>query len=674
MFGRLHPLLVHLPIGILLLAFGLECLSRWGRRHDLQAATRLALAAGVLSALAAAGTGWWLGQQGGYEADLLQRHQWLGLATAGLSVLSWWGQGRRWYFPVLSLAIGLLVLAGHYGGSLTHGANYLFEKETPAPESTSAALALPGPETPVFAGLIQPVLQQKCCSCHNANKHKGDLRLDTPEGIAKGGKNGMVIKPGQPKDSPLLTRLHLPASDEKHMPPAGKPQLSDTETRLLEWWIEQGADMQATLASLPLPADLAASFRKAEQNPVLAQPMKAPAAADLQRLKSLFVSVSTLGTGSPWLAVSFAGLPHPSAEHWSALKKVAEQTVDLDLSHTDVQASVPGDCQHLIRLNLAYTPLGDEVAPGLSRLRYLESLNLTGTRVTDKTLEVLRGLPLLKQLYLWQTAISPAAIARLQQARPQLRVETGALHADSVQLALRAPKLLFGRTFFEDTMQVRLDYPAFKGVSLYYTTDEAASPTVQSAVYKDRIELRQTSHIRAFAAKEGWLNSPIAEALFVKKQFTPTSAALAAPASPKYPAQGAVSLIDGKIADVQGADTWLGYEGEHLRATLDMGREMPVNKVFVHCLENNVAWIFRPAGIQVETSLDGKTFRPAAERSFAANAAMGDTKTHLLDCPLAQAVPARYVRITVRSLLKNPAWHPGKGQKCWIFVDEMLVE
>ncbi|MCC6460520.1 MAG: chitobiase/beta-hexosaminidase C-terminal domain-containing protein [Saprospiraceae bacterium] len=674
MIARLHPLLVHLPIGILLLAFGLECLSRWGRRHDLQAAIRLSLAAGVLSALAAAGTGWLLGQHGGYETDLLQRHQWLGLATAGLAVLSWWGQGRSWYFPAFAATIGLLVLAGHYGGSLTHGDRYLFEKEESATEQTTTTLTAPGPETPVFSGLIQPILQQKCYACHNANKHKGELRLDSPEGIVKGGKNGKVIEPGQPKNSPLLSRLHLPATDDKHMPPAGKPQLSDTEIRLLEWWIEQGADMQATLATLPLPAALEAAFQKVDQNPVFANPMEAPEVAAVQRLKSLFVSVQSMGAGSPWLAVSFAGLPHPSADHWKALRTIAAQTIDLDLSHTDAPASVLADCPQVIRLNLAYTPLDDAAGPALGGLRYLETLNLTGTRVTEKIVASLEQLPLLKRLYLWQTAVPPAAMARLQQAHPQLRIEAGAQVADSVQLALRAPKLLFGRTFFEDTLQVRLDYPAFKGVSLYYTTDEAASPTVQSAVYKDRIELRQTGHVRAFAAKEGWLNSPVVDALFVKKQVTPAAASLAAPASPKYPALGATSLIDGKIADAQGADTWLGYEGEHLRATLDMGRTMPVHKVFVHCLENNVAWIFKPASIQVETSLDGKIFRPAAERSLAANTAMGEPKTHLLDCALAQATSARFVRVTVKSLLKNPSWHPSKGQKCWIFVDEMLVE
>ena len=89
---------------------------------------------------------------------------------------------------------------------------------------------------------------------------------------------------------------------------------------------------------------------------------------------------------------------------------------------------------------------------------------------------------------------------------------------------------------------------------------------------------------------------------------------------------------------------------------------------------NNVAWIFAPAAIQVQTSMDGKTFRPQGSRQFPANTAMGEPKAHLLPCDFPKPVEARYVRVFVKSLLKNPAWHPSGGQKCWIFVDEVLVE
>jgi len=111
-----------------------------------------------------------------------------------------------------------------------------------------------------------------------------------------------------------------------------------------------------------------------------------------------------------------------------------------------------------------------------------------------------------------------------------------------------------------------------------------------------------------------------------------------------------------------------------LEAILDLGESKSINKVFVHCLENNGPWIFKPVGIEVWTSVDGKKYTHQGKEYFPSNASMGEQKVHLLGCHFPQTVQARYVRVKVESPLKNPIWHPGKGQKCWIFVDELTVE
>ena len=676
--GRLHPLLVHLPIGILLLTFGLECLARWGGRSNLQPAIRLALPLGAVSALFTAGTGWLLAQQGGYDEVLLLRHQWLAFGAAGLAMLSWWRQGRPGYFPLFAACIFLLSVAGHFGGSLTHGANFLFENKNAARVGEGSSEL--HPDSSVFVTLVQPILKNKCLSCHNASKRKGDLRLDSQAFIQQGGKNGAVLNLEIPAESPLLTRIQLPLHHDDHMPPAGKAQLSNLELQVLKWWITQGADFQVKIRDASLPADLEAALKKENgegQNPVyaLSVPLASPGA--LEDLQELHLNVQQLGEGQPWLSVSFAGISSPRKEHWAALRKVREQVLDLDLAHTDFGGSQQLDLSefpHLLRLNLAYTQATDALKPALAQLKYLEALNLTGTAVTDALLKSLTDLPQLKRLYIWETAITRKGLEAVQQKYPDMHMEMGAELADTTRLALRAPKLVFGRSFFTDTLHLAIEFPSFKGVFLYYTIDEAASPTTQSAAYRQPVVLRQTAHVRAFAHKPGWLPSGVVEAILVKKQITPERANLEKLPSPKYPAQGEISLIDGEIGELQGSDTWLGYEGEHLTATLDLGKTFPLNQVFVHCLENNVSWIFKPAGIQVSTSADGKSFQVQGRREYPANTAMGEPKAHLLVCSLEREVEARYVRVEVRSLLKNPLWHPGKGQKCWIFVDEIVVE
>ncbi|MBD0260427.1 MAG: hypothetical protein ICV83_32320, partial [Cytophagales bacterium] len=133
--GRFHPLLVHIPIGFLFVAFMLEVFSRLQRYRELRHAVTFILLLGMVSAVLSAVMGYFLSLSGGYEADTLFWHQWLGIGVAALSVLAYVLKvnadrrpafpGGRVYFPVFVLAVFLTMGAGHYGGALTHGSDYL---------------------------------------------------------------------------------------------------------------------------------------------------------------------------------------------------------------------------------------------------------------------------------------------------------------------------------------------------------------------------------------------------------------------------------------------------------------------------------------------------------------------------------------------------------------------
>jgi hypothetical protein len=61
----------------------------------------------------------------------------------------------------------------------------------------------------------------------------------------------------------------------------------------------------------------------------------------------------------------------------------------------------------------------------LAKLTKLESVNLYGTKVTDAGVKKLIALPNLKSLYLWQTAVTPAAIEEIKKALPAVEIVTG---------------------------------------------------------------------------------------------------------------------------------------------------------------------------------------------------------------------------------------------------------
>lgn len=236
-FGRCHPLVLHLPLGVLpataLLEFGAVVLRREPPRGAVLALAWLGAVSGAL----AAATGLVLGGES-YGGDTIEQHKVLGLVLAGVMLLAAVLAllARRLPFR-LALAAALVVMlpAGHLGGSITHGAEFLFEPlRPPAPPPPVAA-------TSEFERTIAPLLERTCTKCHNPDKQKGELLLTTPAGILAGGENGPVVVPGKPDESPLLTRCELPLDHDDHMPPSDKPQPTAAELASLRAWIAAGA-------------------------------------------------------------------------------------------------------------------------------------------------------------------------------------------------------------------------------------------------------------------------------------------------------------------------------------------------------------------------------------------------------------------------------------------------
>ncbi len=127
--GHLHPVLVHLPIGILLLA----CLFIWQSRKDkyenLQPVINTILFWGMISAIFSCITGYLLSQSGEYDSELGSWHQWMGISVAAISTLIYFSRKKpslaRWQWLLGAVLLFLLFVTGHLGGSLTHGSDYL---------------------------------------------------------------------------------------------------------------------------------------------------------------------------------------------------------------------------------------------------------------------------------------------------------------------------------------------------------------------------------------------------------------------------------------------------------------------------------------------------------------------------------------------------------------------
>lgn len=253
--GRLHPLVVHFPIGLLCVAFVLE-LFDWRRKsNELQAGIKALVGIGAGSAVLAAIFGLFLINFEDYGGDTVSLHQWTGLTTMALSLAAVWAlrsQKQQLFRGLLGITVLGVTVAGHYGALLTHGETYLTEV---LPFNKSSKNEPSGSTNFTFASNGQPLNEQQlnelnvevrsilahnCYSCHGEAKTKGELRLDKKEFIFKGGEHGAIIVAGKPEKSEIIRRITLPVGHKEAMPTKGK-RLSEKEVATLEFWIKQGA-------------------------------------------------------------------------------------------------------------------------------------------------------------------------------------------------------------------------------------------------------------------------------------------------------------------------------------------------------------------------------------------------------------------------------------------------
>ena len=460
-WGHFHPMLVHLPIGMFFMAGILHFFAKHSSESQLLV-VRILLWTTAFSIVSAA-MGWGLAQSGEYDPNALQIHQWLGVSTcilsAGLSYVMRAGMPLRITNILFILGLLCLTITGHYGGNLTHGSDYLLSslpssarKMLGIKQAEEANKAVPQianlPEAIVYTQLVKPVLTQKCTSCHNEQKQKGKLRLDTPEFIMLGGEDGPIVTAGKPLESELIKRLMLDASDEHHMPPKGKTPLTENEIALLHWWVQHGADFKKKVSELPsderIKPVLAAYTQGtvSQESPVFKQEVGAADEADLARIRKHGLLANPISKDQNFIEVNAINSPRVTNKELADLSKIQGQIVRLKLGNTGVSGDFMKEIAAmplLIQLDLNHTKIADQDLVGLKNLAYLESINLVGTPISDRGLASLAQLKSLKRVYLWQSRVTEKGVAVLKKMRPDLAIQSGfkgrwPLEVDSAKL------------------------------------------------------------------------------------------------------------------------------------------------------------------------------------------------------------------------------------------------
>lgn len=344
------------------------------------------------------------------------RHMWGGIAlticvvACALARPQWLSGATPRVYPGLLIAVLLvLVWTAHEGGSLTYGSSYLTEYLPPPLKRWTMTETVQADAGSFYTKHISPIFNANCVSCHGESKVQGGLRLDSYDGLTRGGKDGAVIVAGDAERSILLQRVTLPQSDKHFMPAEGKPPLKPEEIAWIRAWVQQGASPSAsTLAGI--------SINDAPQDPPL-QPVG--------DYSSLMPEIRQMENGQGAKLVPVSSKPSDGLilntvniaasfddAQLAQFQKFAPYIVEAELGRTavtDASFDTLSKFTHLRAVHLEGTALTGTGLAKLTPLTQLTYLNLSGTKVTSTAAATLASMKNLHHIYLFNTPAQPAA-------------------------------------------------------------------------------------------------------------------------------------------------------------------------------------------------------------------------------------------------------------------------
>jgi hypothetical protein len=670
--GRMHPLLLHLPIGAVIIAAVLL----FFKNRFQEIIVGVVGLSGVLAALTAI-MGIVLSKEGGYNEEILTTHKISGALLSFLLAGAYFLSANR---KALNVAMGagfiVMLVAGHYGSVLTHGDDFVFEplrkdekNQTVVTDSTS-----------LFAAAIQPIFDKKCTSCHNEKKSKGGLVLSTLTGIGKGGEHKPLLTPANPHGSLLIKRVLLLEEHKDHMPPKGKSQLTASEVQLMFQWILSGADTAKAWTRYS-PSD---SVRKLAEQVIRSNRDEAgkslydfePASPEtVAKLNDPYRTVVPIALNEPALAATFFIRDEYKASKLEELNQVREQLVSLNLSKmpvTDEECEVIRKFDHLEKLNLNFSSITEKGLKTLSSLPELRSLSIAGTSIRDLT--ALKDFTKLKEVFIWNT---PAVF--VDSDFPKLTFNTGFVPDENEKLRLTPPIPSSDKTLLEKGEQIVLSHK-LPGTVIRYTTDGSDPDSTSAKVYDAPFTIDGYTIVKTRACKDGWFCSPVGTFVLYTKGVHPLETKLLTQPNKDYKGEGAATLSNDKkgFTDDHRDIAWIGFRENPMSAEFKFAPGTSIKEITFSYDHNTYGWLFPPAKVEIWGGKDGNQLSLVKQLKPEQPKALQPTRNEALVIPLdANSQGFETIKIVAWPLPELPKWHPSnnpktKDKRPWLFVDEII--
>jgi uncharacterized membrane protein len=680
--GRMHPLVLHFPIVLLVLyivwSVFLQTKTKTGLSGPEDEIGKWLLLASAFTSAITALMGFLLSKEEGYNPQALWWHKWGGVSISLFSFL-WYAYRNsihsRKYMPQLAAIISfiLIVFTGHEGSNITHGENYLLAPVTPEKVKPKVAVE----DAVVFTDMVKPILETKCMSCHSSKKAKGELIMETEALLLKGGKHGVLWTGGQPELSLLMQRIHLPEAAKKHMPPLGKPQLDEEESAILFQWIKSGAHFKQKVNELPIADSLRMLanilFGRSTEE---VYDFSAASDKEVEKLNTTNRLIHPIALASPALSVSFYNRQNYTTASLKDLLALKTQVVSLDMAYMPLKEediTVITQFSNLRRLNLKYSPVPGKSLVSLNKLPFLTHLSLSGTTVSEKDIAPLTSFRKLSAVYLWNAPIATKEMDAIRKMNAKIQFETGFMN-DSLVLKLNPPVLETEERIINGApLSLKLKH-YIKGTTIRYTTDGSNPDSEHAAVYKDGVVLDKSGIFKARAFKPGWLGSDSIVATFYRNSFNADSIRSFTPLDSVYKGSaGAKTLINGEKGDFNFRNgKWLGFRRNKMEMLLHYAGPVTVSSVTLSGAVDIGGFIMPPAIIEIWGGTSEKKLVRLAHIIPEQPDTIRSAYMSGFDCNFKPTLVS-FVKVIAVPVAKLPAWHPSKGQRGWLFTDEIFV-
>jgi hexosaminidase len=212
------------------------------------------------------------------------------------------------------------------------------------------------------------------------------------------------------------------------------------------------------------------------------------------------------------------------------------------------------------------------------------------------------------------------------------------------------------------------------GTEIYYSLD-GTTPTLRSFKYKDPVKVDRDLNLKALAFKnnEPLERNAVYNILYHKAVGKPVS--YKEKFSDQYPASGFSGLNDGFKGSLNFADgKWQGYYGNNMDVVISLGQDFTFTYINTSFLLDQKRWIFPPQVVNYYVSEDGQNFQRIASITHKIPLDNEQALSNDFSVKVDRPMKVNFLRVEAVNIGVCPDWHPAKGQKAWLFADEIVVK